>query len=56
MRSILVVVGIVISLIVLGVAFPWAKDWIGQSRGDINQGFADKIRSENLVQNAKRRR
>src|SRR3989344_3073289 len=54
MRSILVVVGIVISLIVLGVAFPWAKDWIGQSRGDINQGFADKIRSENLVQNAKR--
>ena len=47
---------VVVAVVVLGLAFtvfPWSKDYFWQTRGDIDQGFADRVRSRNLVDNAR---
>lgn len=53
MRTLFTVGVVVILLAVLGWAlFPWSKDYAAQTRDDIDQGFAAKVRDDRIITKA----
>ncbi len=51
----LLIIGVIVALVITvgWWLFPWSKDYAAQARGDIDQGFAAKVRDDRISTKAK---